>query len=489
MDCWARLVKAMARADEALGFFTGLLGPVGAAGFVGNLQQESGLSPIALGDRGRSFGIAQFQGPRRAALEKFAQARGTQPSDFATQLDFIRQEFGTTERSAFNKIRVARTPAEAAEASLSFFRPSDPQTGKRIAFANQLAGIGGGGGSDVLVGSDRLPSVEAQTPMANGNISGLLGDALSNPLFNLGIGLLAAGGPSTTPVSLGQALGQGAQFANRAQQQALQNQLIRSRLEEDARKRGALERLRGAFAGNETLGLLAEVAPDAVAKGLLAQAFPEPLSPLEQATLANTQLLTQGKIAETAAARAGLEDTAISASAGIRALDTVKSIPGADVFLTSPGLISTTRQALSLGSLDPTGLLINLPSEISGIPQDQLEKALNAAETVAKQRNALGQSLSNQAGATGLRSRLESLGEGAGIDVQREVFNQALDRAKREAEKSGTPLDLDELFPGAKAPAQKQFATESDFNSALAKGTVKIGDVVVIGGQQFRVDE
>jgi hypothetical protein len=130
---------------------------------------------------------------------------------------------------------------------------------------------------------------------------------------------------------------------------------------------------------------------------------------------------------EASAARAQLEDSAISADAGLRALDAVAAIPGADVFLTNPGLITATRQALSLGKRDPTGLLAGVPSELSGIPQDKLETALNAAETVAKQRNALGQAISNQAGVAGLRARLTALGEGAGLEVQRGVFSQALE--------------------------------------------------------------
>lgn len=105
---------------------------------------------------------------------------------------------------------------------------------------------------------------------------GLLDGALNNPLINIGLGLLSAGGPSDRPVSIGQGLGQGVQLAQGAQQQNLRNQLIRSRLEDDSRRRGASAKLSGLLGGgdNPTLGLLTDIAPGAVAQGLIGQAFP-----------------------------------------------------------------------------------------------------------------------------------------------------------------------------------------------------------------------
>ena len=117
--------------------------------------------------------------------------------------------------------------------------------------------------------------------MANGR--GLLADAFNSPMFNVGIGLLANSGPSTTPTSLGQGLARGLQFAQNAQQQNLRNQLVRSRLEDDARRRRASEQLGGLLSGgdNPTMGLLADIAPGAVAQGLLGQMFPRSTSTLQ----------------------------------------------------------------------------------------------------------------------------------------------------------------------------------------------------------------
>jgi hypothetical protein len=317
----------------------------------------------------------------------------------------------------------------------------------------------------VLTPATNLPSLlgvaagDAQAP-AGGGINGLLSEALNSPLLNLGIGLLSASGPSTTPISLGQGLARGVQFASEAQRQALLNQVARAQLTDEARKRDATAKLRGILseggnaAGNpEILGLLAEAAPDQFTQGLLGTIFPKPLTVADQLAAVTASLTINKEQRELAAARAGLEDSAISADAGLRAMDVIESIPGADVFLTNPALISKARTALSAGELDPTGLLKNLPSDLTGIPPDQLATALNAAETIAKQRNALGQSLANQAGVAGLQSRLLSLGEGAGLSVQRSVFRQALERAKREAEKVGEPLDM-ELLGGGEKPEE-----------------------------------
>ena len=77
----------------------------------------------------------------------------------------------------------------------------------------------------------------------NSGQQGLLGNALESPLFNLGIGLLSASGPATTPVSLGQALDQGVQFASQQRQLAARNRLMRSQLEDTSRRRAASQQL------------------------------------------------------------------------------------------------------------------------------------------------------------------------------------------------------------------------------------------------------
>lgn len=112
-----------------------------AAGIVGNLMVESfdRLDTEALGDNGASYGIAQWQGPRRMALESFAAERGVPASDFETQLAFILHELQTTESSAWAAIQEAKTPAEAAEIFVEKYeRAGIPHTDRRIAKADEV---------------------------------------------------------------------------------------------------------------------------------------------------------------------------------------------------------------------------------------------------------------------------------------------------------------------------------------------------------------
>lgn len=86
--------------------------------------------------------------------------------------------------------------------------------------------------------------------MANGNfrqrLEGLLSGA--SPIGNLGLGLLAASGPSTTPRSFGQVLAQASQFASERQRAAMQNQAMRQALEDSQSRREAMQQLPGLLA-------------------------------------------------------------------------------------------------------------------------------------------------------------------------------------------------------------------------------------------------
>jgi hypothetical protein len=65
-----------------------------AAGIVGNLYKESGLNPMAVGDKGTAFGVAQWRGDRLSNLKKYASSKGRSYTDLNTQLDFILDEQG-----------------------------------------------------------------------------------------------------------------------------------------------------------------------------------------------------------------------------------------------------------------------------------------------------------------------------------------------------------------------------------------------------------
>lgn len=115
--------------------------PLAAAeGFTLEGDQESGLrpgineqNPTVPGSRG-GFGLFQWTGPRRVALEKFAAAQGTSASDVDTQLDFVVHELKGSESDAASKIMSARDRNEAGKAVATFFlRPREDHLARRVA--------------------------------------------------------------------------------------------------------------------------------------------------------------------------------------------------------------------------------------------------------------------------------------------------------------------------------------------------------------------
>lgn len=132
--------------------YEGLLGrgvpPHIAQGVVANFQDESGLdtgieekSPTVKGSRG-GFGLAQWTGPRRRALEAFAQERGDPVSDLDVQLDFFMHENTGAERAAWQKVLAAKTPQEAAVNFVTHWeRPAPEHRARRAARYQQEGGV------------------------------------------------------------------------------------------------------------------------------------------------------------------------------------------------------------------------------------------------------------------------------------------------------------------------------------------------------------
>jgi tail lysozyme len=120
-------IKGQAAAKQAYDFFTGRgYTPEQASGIVGNLAHESGLNPASYNpnDRGGpSAGLAQFHNERLTDLKAFAAAKGTSPTDFQTQLEFIDSELHGKEGATFARLQGAKTPEAAAAAFISYERP------------------------------------------------------------------------------------------------------------------------------------------------------------------------------------------------------------------------------------------------------------------------------------------------------------------------------------------------------------------------------
>lgn len=87
-----------------------------AAGIAGNLFAESSFNTIALGDKGKSFGLAQWNNGRLKNLKNFAKSTNRSENNLATQLDFIWKELNTTEKNALDHLIKATDSLEASKA-------------------------------------------------------------------------------------------------------------------------------------------------------------------------------------------------------------------------------------------------------------------------------------------------------------------------------------------------------------------------------------
>lgn len=106
-----------------------------AAGIVGNLMQESHdyLDSTVENEIG-AFGIAQWLGPRKKSLFEFAKARGTKPTNFDTQLDFLYKELTSigdswTSKADKDAFFNAKTVDEAAALFVKRFERSGEKPG------------------------------------------------------------------------------------------------------------------------------------------------------------------------------------------------------------------------------------------------------------------------------------------------------------------------------------------------------------------------
>ncbi len=103
--------------------------PEQAAGIVGHLMVESGgsgdLDPTVTADDG-AFGIAQWtDAPRVARMNDYMDERGLDKNDLYSQLNFMMEEFKTTESDAYDKIQRAKTVDDAVDATYYYERPAD----------------------------------------------------------------------------------------------------------------------------------------------------------------------------------------------------------------------------------------------------------------------------------------------------------------------------------------------------------------------------
>src|SRR5690554_572352 len=99
-------------------------------------------------------------------------------------------------------------------------------------------------------------------------LEGLLSGA--SPIGNLGLGLLAASGPSAQPRSFGQVLAQGSQFASERQRAAMETQAMRDALAQQKRQQEAQAQLAGLLSGTSAVNVPSTQQITAMDGGLLA---------------------------------------------------------------------------------------------------------------------------------------------------------------------------------------------------------------------------
>lgn len=119
--------------DPQKGGFT----PAQASGILGNIQTESSFKTNAYNRGEGAIGICQWEGPRRAELQAFADAQHKPVTDLHVQLDFMMYEFQHKEKGAFAAVKAAQTPEQAAVAFQSKYERS-ASLGNRAANARQI---------------------------------------------------------------------------------------------------------------------------------------------------------------------------------------------------------------------------------------------------------------------------------------------------------------------------------------------------------------
>ncbi|PRY38452.1 hypothetical protein CLV58_109179 [Spirosoma oryzae] len=173
------------------------LAPHVAAGIVGNLQQESGFNPRAVGDSGTSHGLAQWHNERWQGLQQAARQQGRDPYDPYFQLDHVLSEPGES-ASVLNKLNQTRTASEAARVfgrSYERYNPVQANEAGRAAYARRLHGE---------------PS-SRETYQDGGLITGLIGQ-VAGQVVNYGLEKIFNPTASSVPAINGfiqQQLGQG----------------------------------------------------------------------------------------------------------------------------------------------------------------------------------------------------------------------------------------------------------------------------------------
>lgn len=187
-------LKPADREGYVMSYLTGKgLAPHQAAGFVGNLIQESSLNTGANNpgdgrDGSDSIGIGQWNGDRARNLRAFAKGTGREVGDIDTQLDFALHEMGLgnaelrnlpgwgAEGRAGEALKNAQDVQSAAAAGISYERPAgwsqaNPTAGhgwdNRFGHAQRLAGMNWSGSQVASTAPTAAPASQQPVQVAS----------------------------------------------------------------------------------------------------------------------------------------------------------------------------------------------------------------------------------------------------------------------------------------------------------------------------------
>jgi hypothetical protein len=150
-------------------------------GILMNAHDESAFNPSAVGDNGAAFGLLQWNGPRKVALQNFAAERGLNPADPKTQAQFTVFELQGPESSAGRALMETSTPGEAAAVFVNQYeRPAEEHRRRREA---------------AYLGGASVPQGDRRTAQAD---TGTRTDAFNAGGFDLGTLAEIANSPYAT---------------------------------------------------------------------------------------------------------------------------------------------------------------------------------------------------------------------------------------------------------------------------------------------------
>jgi hypothetical protein len=116
--------------------------PAQASGILGNMQIESHFQTAAHNDREGAIGICQWEGPRRVELEAFAREQNKPVTDVHVQLDFMMYEFHHKYAGAYEALKHAGTPEQAAYVFQSQYEQSKNMDGRAESARHFYASLG-----------------------------------------------------------------------------------------------------------------------------------------------------------------------------------------------------------------------------------------------------------------------------------------------------------------------------------------------------------